>query len=164
MRLNVEQPARVIDLNRLGMDKIEWQPNGALRIGAMVRNSDLAHHPQVVMHYTAFSLALLSGASVQLRNMATTGGNLLQRTRCPYFRDVSFTECNKRNPGSGCAAIQGHNRTHAILGGSEHYIATHPSDMAVAMMEFNALIHLSGIHGEREIPVVDFYKLPMPLT
>jgi xanthine dehydrogenase YagS FAD-binding subunit len=165
MRLNVEQPARVIDINRLGldrpsMDRIEKQPDGTLRIGALVRNADLAHHPEVVGHYTALSQALLSGASAQLRNMATTGGNLLQRTRCPYFRDLSFTECNKRNPGSGCAAITGHNRTHAILGGSDHCIATHPSDMAVAMMAFQAVIHVQGKKGPRDIAIGDFYKLP----
>jgi len=160
MRLNVEQPARVIDINRLGMDRIEKRPDGTLRIGALVRNSDLAHHPEVVTHYTALSQALLSGASAQLRNMATTGGNLLQRTRCPYFRDLSFTGCNKRNPGSGCAAIAGHNRTNAILGGSEHCIATHPSDMAVAMMAFQAIIHVQGVKGVRDIAIGDFYELP----
>jgi xanthine dehydrogenase YagS FAD-binding subunit len=142
------------------MDRIEKRPDGTLRIGALVRNADLAHHPDVVAHYTALSQALLSGASAQLRNMATTGGNLLQRTRCPYFRDLAFTECNKRSPGSGCAAITGHNRTNAILGGSEHCIATHPSDMAVAMMAYQAVIHVQGAKGARDIAIGDFYKLP----
>jgi xanthine dehydrogenase YagS FAD-binding subunit len=160
MRLNVEQPAKVIDINRLGMDRIEKRSDGTLRIGALVRNADLAHHSEVIAYYAALSQALLSGASAQLRNMATTGGNLLQRTRCPYFRDLSFTECNKRNPGSGCAAITGHNRTNAILGGSEHCIATHPSDMAVAMMAFQAVIHVQGVKGARDIAIGDFYKLP----
>ena len=116
MKLDVEAPAKVIDINRLDLAKVETQPDGSLRIGALVRNADLAHDPNVTRDYPVLSQALLSGASAQLRNMATTGGNLLQRTRCPYFRDLAYTECNKRNPGSGCAAISGFNRTHAILG------------------------------------------------
>jgi xanthine dehydrogenase YagS FAD-binding subunit len=125
----------------------------------MVRNSDLAHDKTVQQRYTVLSEALLSGASPQLRNMATTGGNLLQRTRCYYFRDTAYP-CNKREPGSGCPAIDGFNRIHAILGTSEHCIATHPSDMAVAMMALEAVVHIQGANGERTIPLNDFYLLP----
>ncbi|MGA8037333.1 MAG: xanthine dehydrogenase family protein subunit M [Candidatus Acidiferrales bacterium] len=160
MKLDVEAPAKVIDINRLDLAKVETQPDGSLRIGALVRNADLAHDPNVTRDYPVLSQALLSGASAQLRNMATTGGNLLQRTRCPYFRDLAYTECNKRNPGSGCAAISGFNRTHAILGTSEHCIATHPSDMAVAMMALEAVVHVNGATGERDIPLDDFYLVP----
>src|SRR5579859_350853 len=148
MKLGVEQPPALVDVNALPLAKIETLPNGGLRIGAMVRNADLAHHPEVLKNYAVLSQALLSGASPQLRNMATTGGNLLQRTRCYYFRDTAYA-CNKREPGSGCAAIDGYNRIHAVLGTSEHCIATHPSDMAVAMMALGATIHLSGSAGER---------------
>jgi xanthine dehydrogenase YagS FAD-binding subunit len=126
----------------------------------MVRNSDLAQDSNVLRDYPVLSQALLSGATGQLRNMATTGGNLLQRTRCQYFRDLSYTQCNKRTPGSGCAALDGPNRIHAILGTSEHCIATHPSDMAVAMMALDARIHILGQQGEREIAIGDFYLLP----
>lgn len=160
MKLDVETPQRVIDINRLELAGVEKQPDGSLRIGAMVRNADLAHDSVVMRDYPVLSQALLSGASAQLRNMATTGGNLLQRTRCSYFRDLTFPECNKRTPGSGCSAIGGHNRTHAILGGSEHCIATHPSDMAVAMTALEARIHIVGQQGERELPISDFYLLP----
>lgn len=160
MKLNVERPQQVVDINRLPLDKIEKLPDGTLRIGALVRNSDLAHDPNVQRDYDVLSQALLAGASPQLRNMATTGGNLLQRTRCAYFRDLTYTECNKRNPGSGCAAISGHNRTHAILGTSEHCIATHPSDMAVAMMALEAVIHIQGKQGERAVSIRDFHLLP----
>jgi xanthine dehydrogenase YagS FAD-binding subunit len=160
MKLDVETPARVIDINRLELARTERQPDGSLRIGAMVRNADLAHDPNVTRDYPVLSQALLSGATGQLRNMATTGGNLLQRTRCGYFRDLTYTECNKRTPGSGCAAIGGHNRTHAILGTSEHCIATHPSDMAVAMMALEARIHILGTQGEREVAIGEFYLLP----
>jgi xanthine dehydrogenase YagS FAD-binding subunit len=126
----------------------------------MVRNADLAHDPNVVRDYPVLSQALLSGATGQLRNMATTGGNLLQRTRCSYFRDLAYAECNKRTPGSGCAAIGGHNRTHAILGTSEHCIATHPSDMVVVMMALEARIHILNGQAEREVPIGEFYLLP----
>ena len=160
MKLDVETPSRIIDINRLDLARIERQPDGARRIGATVRNSDLAHDPNVVRDYPVLSQALLSGASGQLRNMATTGGNLLQRTRCSYFRDLAYEECNKRTPGSGCAAIGGHNRTHAILGASEHCIATHPSDMAVAMMALEARVHILGASGERDVPIGEFYLLP----
>ena len=160
MKLDVETPRRLIDINRLDLARTERRADGSLRIGAMVRNSDLAQDPNVLRDYPVLSQALLSGATGQLRNMATTGGNLLQRTRCQYFRDLGYTQCNKRTPGSGCAAIDGPNRIHAILGASEHCIATHPSDMAVAMMALEARIHILGSQGEREIPIGDFYLLP----
>lgn len=159
MKLNVERPTTLVDINSLSLDKIEKMPAGGLRIGAMVRNSDLAHDATVQQQYAVLSQALLSGASPQLRNMATTGGNLLQRTRCYYFRDTAYA-CNKRNPGSGCAAIEGFNRIHAILGTSEHCIATHPSDMAVAMMALEATVHVRGPKGERAVPLNDFYLVP----
>jgi xanthine dehydrogenase YagS FAD-binding subunit len=159
MKLNVETPQLVIDINSLPLDKIERTADGGLRIGAMVRNSDLAHHKAVEQEYAVLSQALLSGASGQLRNMASTGGNLLQRTRCYYFRDPIYA-CNKREPGTGCAALDGYNRIHAILGASQHCIATHPSDMAVAMMALEAVVHVSGPKGERSVPLNDFYVLP----
>jgi xanthine dehydrogenase YagS FAD-binding subunit len=159
MKLNVEKPQVVIDINTLPLDKIERMPDGTLRIGAMVRNSDLAHDKTVQQEYAVLSQALLSGASGQLRNMATTGGNLLQRTRCYYFRDTIYP-CNKRDPGTGCSAIDGYNRIHAILGGSEHCIATHPSDMAVAMMALDAVVHISAPQGERKLPLNYFYGVP----
>jgi xanthine dehydrogenase YagS FAD-binding subunit len=160
MKLNVERPTVVVDINALPLDQVEASSDGGLKIGAMVRNSDLANHEAVRQHYPVLSQALLSGASPQLRNMATTGGNLLQRTRCYYFRDTAYTACNKRDPGSGCAAIDGYNRIHAILGTSEHCIATHPSDMAVAMMALEATVHMQGPKGERQIPIDDFYLVP----
>jgi xanthine dehydrogenase YagS FAD-binding subunit len=160
MKLNVEQPRRVVDINGLDLTTVETQPDGSLKIGALVRNSDLAHNTAVVRNYPVLSLALLSGASAQLRNMATTGGNLLQRTRCNYFRDTGYKECNKRNTGAGCAAIGGHNRMLAILGTSDSCIATHPSDMAVAMAALEAQIHIQGVHGTRVVAIQDFYRLP----
>ena len=159
MKLNVERPTALVDINILPLDRIEPQAEGGLKIGAMVRNSDLAHDARVQQMYPVLSEALLSGASPQLRNMATTGGNLLQRTRCYYFRDTNYA-CNKREPGSGCSAIDGYNRMHAILGTSEHCIATHPSDMAVAMMALGATIHLNSAGGERSVPITEFYLLP----
>src|SRR6266436_5031392 len=159
MKLNVERPEQVIDINRLPLDKVEPLADGGLKIGATVRNSDLANHPIVRRDYAVLSQALLAGASGQLRNMATTGGNLLQRTRCMYFRDTA-TPCNKREPGTGCSAIGGANRTLAILGTSEHCIATNPSDMNVAMAALEATIHVQGINGERSIPIADFHLLP----
>lgn len=159
MKLNVERPATLVDINTLPLDHVEAQPDGGLKIGAMVRNSDLAHDAQVQKLYPVLSEALLSGASPQLRNMATTGGNLLQRTRCYYFRDTAYA-CNKREPGSGCPAIDGYNRIHAVLGGSEHCIATHPSDMCVAMVALDAVIHVTGGGGERSIPITEFYLVP----
>jgi xanthine dehydrogenase YagS FAD-binding subunit len=159
MTLDVEQPRQLVDINHIGLDKIETAPNEALLIGAMVRNSDLAHHPQVKQRYSVLSEAVLSGASGQLRNMATTGGNLLQRTRCAYFRDPAMA-CNKRMPGSGCSAIDGENRTMAVLGTSEYCIATHPSDMAVALVALDAQVHIRGTRGERVVPIQDFHLLP----
>lgn len=159
MKLNVEHPATVLDINSLPLGKIDRTADGGLRIGAMVRNSDLAHDANVQSMYPVLSQALLSGASPQIRNMATTGGNLLQRTRCVYFRDTAYA-CNKRNPGSGCSAMDGYNRMHAILGTSEHCIATHPSDMAVAMMALEAVVRIRGRKGERAVPVNEFYFVP----
>ena len=159
MKLNVETPDRVLDINRLPLDKIEETPDGGLKIGATVRNSDLAHHAKVQKEYAVLSQALLNGASAQIRNMATVGGNLLQRTRCVYFRDTAMP-CNKRDPGTGCPAITGHNRTLAILGTSEHCIATNPSDMCVAMAALEATIHVQGLKGSRAILFNDFHVLP----
>jgi xanthine dehydrogenase YagS FAD-binding subunit len=159
MKLNVETPARVLDINRLPLDKIELMPDGGLKIGATVRNSDLAHHAKVQQDYSVLSQAILQGASAQIRNMATVGGNLLQRTRCVYFRDTAMP-CNKREPGTGCPAITGHNRTLAILGASEHCIATNPSDMCVALAALEATIHIQGPKGSRAIPFGDFHHLP----
>ena len=159
MKLNVERPTTLVDINLLALDKIEKMPDGGVRIGAMVRNSDLAHDATIQQEYPVLSQALLSGASPQLRNMATTGGNLLQRTRCYYFRDTAYA-CNKREPGSGCAALDGFNRIHAVLGTSEHCIATHPSDMAVAMMALEATVHIRGPKGERSVPLNEFYFVP----
>jgi xanthine dehydrogenase YagS FAD-binding subunit len=159
MKLEVERPKLLVDINGLPLDRIDREGNGGLKIGALVRNSDLAHDEQVQRLYPVLSQALLSGASPQLRNMATTGGNLLQRTRCYYFRDVNYP-CNKRNPGSGCSAMEGYNRIHAVLGTSSHCIATHPSDMAVAMMALGATIFMTGPKGDRSIPITKFYLLP----
>jgi xanthine dehydrogenase YagS FAD-binding subunit len=159
MKLDVERPRLLVDINGLPLDRIESEASGGLKIGAMVRNSDLAHDPQVQRLYPVLSEALLSGASPQLRNMATTGGNLLQRTRCYYFRDTNYS-CNKREPGSGCPAMEGYNRIHAVLGTSQHCIATHPSDMAVAMMALNATVWVTGAKGSRNIPITKFYLLP----
>ena len=160
MKLDVERPRQVVDINGLALSSVTRNPDGSLRVGALVRNSDLAHHAEVLKSYPVLSQALLSGASGQLRNMATTSGNLLQRTRCTYFRDTAFAQCNKREPGSGCAAIGGNNRSNAVLGTSEHCIATHASDMAVAMAALEARIHVVGVKGERDIPIAEFYKLP----
>lgn len=159
MKLDVEQPRQVIDINRLALAHIEPAADGTLTIGALVRNSDLAHHPLVAQGYPMLSQALLSGASAQLRNMATTGGNLLQRTRCVYFRDIA-SACNKRAPGSGCPAREGFHRNLAILGGSEHCIATNPSDMNVALTALEAVIHVRGARGARAVPIDAFYLLP----
>jgi xanthine dehydrogenase YagS FAD-binding subunit len=159
MKLNVETPARLIDINRLALGKIEATPEGGLKIGATVRNSDLAHHPSVQRDYAVLSQALLSGASAQLRNMATTAGNLLQRTRCMYFRDTAMP-CNKREPGTGCPAITGSNRMLAVLGTSEQCIATNPSDMCVAMAALEATIDVQGPKGKRTISIGDFHLLP----
>ncbi|BAY22717.1 molybdopterin dehydrogenase FAD-binding protein [Calothrix sp. NIES-2100] len=158
MKLNVQTPQQLVDINPLPLSKIEMQANG-VRIGAMARNSDVAYNALIRERYPVLSEALLSGASPQLRNMASVGGNLLQRTRCYYFRDTAFP-CNKRLPGSGCPAIEGYNRIHAILGGSDRCIATHPSDMAVAMVALDAVVQTQGPNGTRSIPLVDFHLLP----
>lgn len=159
MKENVERPVRLIDINHLPLRDIEETKSGGLRIGALVSNADLAWEPRVEERYPLLSSALLAGASPQLRNAATTGGNLLQRTRCYYFYDVA-TACNKRNPGSGCQAIGGVTRQHAILGASEHCIATHPSDMCVAMAALEAVVHVTGPAGDRQIAFADFHRLP----
>src|SRR5499433_2280155 len=156
MKLNVETPVRVVDINRLPLGKIEATPDGGLKIGATVRNADLAHHQTVQRDYAVLSQAILAGASAQLRNMATTAGNLLQRTRCVYFRDTAMP-CNKREPGTGCPSITGTNRMLAILGTSAHCIATNPSDMCVAMVALEATIHVQGPQGARAIPIGDFH-------
>jgi xanthine dehydrogenase YagS FAD-binding subunit len=158
MKLEVVEPAVLVDVNGLALDKIDVGQDG-IQIGAMVRNSDLAYHPEVAKRYPVLAEALLSGASAQIRNMATVGGNLLQRTRCPYFRDRA-TACNKRAPGTGCSAIGGYTRNHAVLGVSEHCIAAHPSDMCVALAALDAVVHVRGTSGERKIPFGDFHTLP----
>jgi xanthine dehydrogenase YagS FAD-binding subunit len=155
MKLNVERPKQVVDINVLPLDKIQAAPDGGLIIGALARNSDVAHNPTVQRVYPVLSQALLSGASPQLRNMATTGGNLLQRTRCVYFRDTAHA-CNKREPGTGCSAIDGHNRTLAILGTSKDCIATNPSDQNVALTALEATIQVQGTKGKRSIPIHEF--------
>ena len=159
MKLNVERPREIVDINILPLDRVEPSPNGGLIIGALVRNSDVAHHPTILRDYPVLSQALLSGASPQLRNMATTGGNLLQRTRCVYFRDTAHA-CNKREPGTGCSAIGGHNRMLAILGTSKDCIATNPSDQNVALTALEATIQIQGPNGKRSVPVHDFYLVP----
>ncbi|HEY4298223.1 MAG TPA: xanthine dehydrogenase family protein subunit M [Paraburkholderia sp.] len=159
MKLNVEQPTHVVDISRLPLDRIEALPGGGVKIGATVRNADLALHPLIRAPYAVLSQALLAGASAQLRNMATTGGNLLQRTRCVYFRDTAMP-CNKREPGSGCPAIEGSNRTLAILGTSDACIATNPSDMNVALTALDASVHVEGTGGARSIAIDDFFLLP----
>ncbi len=155
----VTTPSRLIDITRLRLNRVEDTNDGGLRIGALVPNSDLAYHPQIEKRYPLLASAILAGASPQLRNMATTGGNLLQRTRCFYFYDTT-TPCNKRTPGSGCSAIDGLNRMHAILGTSEHCIATHPSDMCVALAALAANVVAAGHNGERRIAFADFHRLP----
>jgi xanthine dehydrogenase YagS FAD-binding subunit len=159
MKYDVERPMRVIDITRLPLKSVEETASGGLRIGALVPNSDLAYHPIIEKRYPLVSSAILAGASQQLRNMASTGGNLLQRTRCFYFYDVA-TPCNKREPGSGCSAIQGINRINGILGTSESCIATHPSDMCVALAALEAIVHVVGSAGERAIAFADFHRLP----
>jgi xanthine dehydrogenase YagS FAD-binding subunit len=159
MKLSVEVPSALVDVNGVPLNTIEDQPDGSIRVGALVRNSDLAHDPRIASRYPVLSQALLAGASAQLRNMATTGGNLMQRTRCYYFRDTTYP-CNKRQPGSGCSAIEGFNRIHAVLGGSDHCIATHPSDMAVALVALDAVVHTRSNCEDRVIPVADFHLLP----
>jgi xanthine dehydrogenase YagS FAD-binding subunit len=159
MKEEVERPSRLIDISRLPLRTIEETAQGGVRIGALVPNSDLAWHPLIEQRYPLLSSAILAGASAQLRNMASTGGNLLQRTRCFYFYDTA-TPCNKRDPGSGCSAINGINRINAILGTSEACIATHPSDMCVALAALEATVHVTGPAGERTIAFADFHRLP----
>ena len=159
MRLGVRQPDLLVDITHLPFDRIEPLPDGGVRIGALVRNSDLAANRTIRQRYSLLAEAILDGASGQLRNLATTGGNLLQRTRCVYFQDVS-KPCNKRAPGSGCSAREGYHRELAILGASEACIATHPSDMAVALAALDAVVRVLGADGERTIPLVEFHRLP----
>ncbi|QUI35461.1 xanthine dehydrogenase family protein subunit M [Streptomyces alfalfae] len=159
MKMGVERPRTLIDVSGLPLDAVEELPDGSVRAGAAVRNSDLAAHPLVRDRYPVLAQALLSGASGQLRNAATTGGNLLQRTRCPYFQDLA-KPCNKREPGTGCGAREGVHRDHAVLGHSPQCIATHPSDMAVALAALDAQVELHGAHGRRTVPAADFHRLP----
>lgn len=159
MKLNVETPRQLVDINGLPLNRIEVLPNGGLRIGALARNSEVAHHNIVQTVYPVLSQAILSGASTQLRNMATTAGNLLQKTRCMYYRDVAFG-CNKRQPGTGCSAIEGQNRMLAILGTSDKCIASNPSDQNVALAALEAEIHITGPNGDRTVPISKFYLLP----
>jgi xanthine dehydrogenase YagS FAD-binding subunit len=159
MKLNVETPAKLVDINGLSLTAIEPAANGGLKIGALARNTDVAYHDTVKTQFPVLSLAILSGASTQLRNMATTAGNLLQKTRCVYYRDTAYG-CNKRQPGTGCSAIDGHNRMMAILGTSDKCIASNPSDQNVALAALDATIHVTGAKGERVIPIAQFYLLP----
>jgi xanthine dehydrogenase YagS FAD-binding subunit len=159
MQMDVEQPTKVIDITRLPLKQVENTPGGGLRIGALVPNTDLAYHPLVEQRYPVLASAIMAGASQQLRNMASTGGNLLQRTRCHYFYDIA-TPCNKREPGSGCSAIDGYNRMHAILGSSDACIATHPSDMCVALAMLDSKVHVSSASGDRVIAFAEFHRLP----
>jgi xanthine dehydrogenase YagS FAD-binding subunit len=159
MKENVARPAHLVDITRLPLNRIEALPNGGLRLGALVTNADTAYNAEVERRYPILSRAILAGASAQLRNMATNGGNLLQRTRCYYFYDTS-TPCNKRNPGVGCSAINGFNRIHAILGTSDGCIAVHPSDMCVALAALEAVVQVTGENGARAIPFGEFHRLP----
>jgi xanthine dehydrogenase YagS FAD-binding subunit len=159
MKDDVERPSRLIDISRLPLNQVEETPDGGVRIGALVPNSDVAYHPIIEQRYPMLASAILAGASQQLRNMASTGGNLLQRTRCYYFYDTA-TPCNKREPGTGCSAINGLNRMHAILGTSETCIATHPSDMCVALAALDAKVQVTGSAGSRAIAFADFHRLP----
>lgn len=159
LKCDVERPAHIVDINRLPLATIE-AVSGGVRIGALARMSEVAAHPLIVERFPAVSQALLASASPQLRNMASIGGNLMQRTRCPYFRELTFTPCNKRNPGSGCSAIDGENRLHAILGTSNACIATHPSDLAVAVAALDAVLALRGPAGQRQVAATDFHLLP----
>ena len=159
MKVNVLRPSRLVDINFLPLDRIEPTVNGGLMLGALVSNADTAYHPEVVARYPLLAAAILAGASPQLRNMATNGGNVLQRTRCYYFYDMG-TPCNKRTPGSGCPALAGVNRIHAILGASEQCIAVHPSDMCVALAALQAVVHVQSLRGRRVIPFAEFHRLP----
>lgn len=163
MKGGVERPIKLVDITHLhddGLDTVHALPDGGIRIGSLVRNSDAANHPLVRERYPLLTQALLAGASAQLRNMATVGGNLMQRTRCPYFYDIAFAGCNKRMPGSGCSAVQGYHRTHAIFGASEACIAVNPSDMSVALAALDATVQVTGPGGARGIPIGEFHRLP----
>jgi len=160
MKGHVAMPTLLVDVNRLPLADVAQRPDGGVRIGAMVRNSDLANHALIRDGYPLLSQALVSGASPQLRNMATVGGNLMQRTRCYYFYDPAFAACNKRMPGSGCAARAGHHRIHAVLGASNACVATNPSDMSVALAALRADVVVQGSAGERRLPIADFHRLP----
>jgi xanthine dehydrogenase YagS FAD-binding subunit len=155
----LDEPSQLIDISRLQMQSIEKMANGGLRVGALVTNTALADHAEIRRHYPILTRAILSGASQQIRNMATVGGNLLQRTRCPYYYDTAFP-CNKREPGTGCSAATGINRMHAILGASDQCVAVHPSDMCVALAALDAVVEVEGTQGKRQIPFVDFHRLP----
>ena len=159
MKYRVENPEHLLDINALDLSEITALPSGGLRLGATATNADTAYHDQINKNYPLLKKAILSGASTQLRNMATDGGNLLQRTRCYYFYDIA-TPCNKREPGSGCAALEGFNRIHAILGTSDKCIATHPSDMCVALAALDATVQVTGQNGSRSIPILNFHRLP----
>ena len=160
VKAGVEHPSRLVDITRTGLDQITELADGGLRIGALARNSDAANHRLVRQRYPLLTQALLSGASAQLRNMATIGGNLMQRTRCPYFTDAGFDMCNKRMPGSGCGALHGYSRVHAILGASDACIAVNPSDMSVALAALDAVVVAANLKGERLIPIAQFHRLP----
>ena len=160
MKLHVASPAHLVDISRLPLDTIELLDDGGVKIGSMVRNSELMHHPVIAAHFPVLSQAVASGASPQLRNMATLGGNLMQRTRCYYFRDTAYEACNKRKPGSGCAALEGYTRIHAILGTSDQCIATHASDMAVALLALDALVHVKSLTNTRSVPMAHFHLSP----
>ena len=160
MKNGVERPTTLIDINRVALTAIEPLPDGGLRLGALARNSDTANHPLVRQRYPLLTQAILSGASPQLRNLASNGGNLMQRTRCPYFMNTEFAHCNKRVPGSGCDALEGFQRMHAIFGASDHCIAVHPSDMCVALAALEAVIRVQSPHGVRTIPISEFHRLP----
>ncbi len=159
MKLDIEKPQKLVDINALDLHQITVLPNGHVRVGALVKNTAFAYHPEIVKRFPVISEAILSGASPQLRNMASTGGNILQRTRCYYFYDTSFA-CNKREPGSGCSAINGYNRNHAILGASESCIATHPSDLCVALTALDAVVFTQGPKGKRSLLFSEFHRLP----
>ena len=160
MKQQVERPSQLIDISRLNLNAIEELPDGGLRLGALARNADTADHPLVRQRYPMLARAILAGASPQLRNMATNGGNLMQRTRCYYFYDPAYAQCNKRDPGSGCSALDGYNRIHAILGASPQCICTHPSDMCVALSALAAQVRVRNAHGERTIAFSNFHRLP----
>ena len=160
MKQQVELPTHLVDINRLELAKIEEMPGGGVRLGALAKNAETADHELVRTRYPLLSQAILAGASAQLRNAATNGGNLLQRTRCYYFYDPAYEQCNKRKPGSGCGAIEGYNRVHAVLGTSPECIATHPSDMCVALAALGATVRVRGVKGERTITFAEFHRLP----